>query len=75
MQPVPVGVISIHALLAESDLDNNSAQISTCYISIHALLAESDGIIAVGMRVATAISIHALLAESDRRPLYILTTR
>ena len=34
--------ISIHALLAESDLDNNSAQIGTRYISIHALLAESD---------------------------------
>ena len=34
--------ISIHALLAESDLDNNSAQVNACYISIHALLAESD---------------------------------
>ena len=55
--------ISIHALLAESDLrvlDGSKSSI----ISIHALLAESDkpSVLAV---TETIISIHALLAESD----------
>ncbi len=36
-------MISIHALLAESDSDAFAA-VSTLLISIHALLAESDGI-------------------------------
>ena len=34
--------ISIHALLAESDLNPNSVNVSLAPISIHALLAESD---------------------------------
>ena len=55
--------ISIHALLAESDLapEENPTQKR---ISIHALLAESDN----GrpeIRQRGVISIHALLAESD----------
>ena len=35
-------IISIHALLAESDLENPLRQIVDRCISIHALLAESD---------------------------------
>ena len=56
--------ISIHALLAESDLTDD---VSTGgkIISIHALLAESDVTSEVSERVPLAISIHALLAESD----------
>ena len=34
--------ISIHALLAESDVDVNGVQGYRTFISIHALLAESD---------------------------------
>ncbi len=56
--------ISIHALLAESDLPRYPPG-SECPISIHALLAESDFICAVNNRTLY-ISIHALLAESDR---------
>ena len=57
-------VISIHALLAESDLWAWMGDLSYD-ISIHALLAESD----VNGGVLSSyfgISIHALLAESDR---------
>ena len=57
--------ISIHALLAESDYFQGSAQMWHT-ISIHALLAESDDVIAV-MTDAQSISIHALLAESDSK--------
>ena len=56
--------ISIHALLAESDvLPCNFSEF--IYISIHALLAESDE---DQERICrnVIISIHALLAESDR---------
>ena len=55
--------ISIHALLAESDLDAWKSYY-VCRISIHALLAESDymGVTVLGIQ---HISIHALLAESD----------
>ena len=58
-------LISIHALLAESDADRVQGLLEV-RISIHALLAESDchdGLVGV----ALAISIHALLAESDGR--------
>ena len=58
--------ISIHALLAESDLLRRSADCSCHSISIHALLAESDRNIANGERKKN-ISIHALLAESDSK--------
>ena len=57
--------ISIHALLAESDLPPHQQKRGN-RISIHALLAESD----TDMRqrlIELRISIHALLAESDRR--------
>ena len=58
-------IISIHALLAESDnlrvVDGSQSSI----ISIHALLAESDTI-AFYPPIKPIISIHALLAESDR---------
>ena len=57
------GIISIHALLAESDgLPGRKAL--GAQISIHALLAESD----IGFPhtpTVCVISIHALLAESD----------
>ena len=56
--------ISIHALLAESDV-TSVARVATTVISIHALLAESDEQ-AQSLKVAAhGISIHALLAESD----------
>ena len=57
-------LISIHALLAESDLQRNQHQREQKDISIHALLAESDGHVQYCIR-AREISIHALLAESD----------
>ena len=58
--------ISIHALLAESDMPFATVY-AVIVISIHALLAESDhGHCAFGH--AVDISIHALLAESDKRP-------
>ena len=59
--------ISIHALLAESDL---SACWRGCWsrcISIHALLAESDVEDGDDLGRVRIISIHALLAESDRQ--------
>ena len=56
-------LISIHALLAESDIPLRS-RLKRTIISIHALLAESD---LYPMRAfePIGISIHALLAESD----------
>ena len=57
--------ISIHALLAESDMPPGSTPGRTAKISIHALLAESDGACPVFPLSDPAISIHALLAESD----------
>ena len=57
--------ISIHALLAESDADTLTDDVSTGGISIHALLAESDLINTYHRIFGEGISIHALLAESD----------
>ena len=58
-------VISIHALLAESDA-LEAALYAVAYISIHALLAESDRTAREGSdNDMQRISIHALLAESD----------
>ena len=62
-QAASPGGISIHALLAESDLrvlDGSKSSI----ISIHALLAESDHEYNI-VHNRYGISIHALLAESD----------
>ena len=56
-------VISIHALLAESDA-TAVKQTPLANISIHALLAESDCARQKGKKRHN-ISIHALLAESD----------
>ena len=56
--------ISIHALLAESDVTVLGIQ-HKVGISIHALLAESDGVTVIGIQHKVGISIHALLAESD----------
>ena len=56
-------VISIHALLAESDLIAVAVR-GGIGISIHALLAESDPCWPC-RRPCSGISIHALLAESD----------
>ena len=58
-------VISIHALLAESDLFDEDDPDNLWSISIHALLAESDWQAAKALD-RLRISIHALLAESDR---------
>ena len=55
--------ISIHALLAESDV-RAGRPCSFRAISIHALLAESDAEVST-MQGLNVISIHALLAESD----------
>ena len=60
-------LISIHALLAESDSQAQGFKIPTHSISIHALLAESDGASNHQGRQAQHISIHALLAESDSK--------
>ena len=60
-----IPIISIHALLAESDWVR-SFLAPFFIISIHALLAESDTLPAYH-GWATSISIHALLAESDNR--------
>ena len=57
-------MISIHALLAESDRGIGRQQKDYIIISIHALLAESDDDILAGVN-ELLISIHALLAESD----------
>ena len=57
-------VISIHALLAESDARRASRQ-QPAGISIHALLAESDTRERASIKPIFSISIHALLAESD----------
>ena len=57
-------IISIHALLAESDKAAFFAAAPPINISIHALLAESD-LMRIFSEFSTDISIHALLAESD----------
>ena len=67
MQRHDVGcvLISIHALLAESDTSGSIIPAIES-ISIHALLAESDPeLLAWETKNLTPISIHALLAESD----------
>ena len=61
-----VCVISIHALLAESDQLLLDRGLTRDDISIHALLAESDKNTSIAGRI-TEISIHALLAESDNQ--------
>ncbi len=58
-------VISIHALLAESDLNASYGALDGASISIHALLAESDVHYDNYNLHCVEISIHALLAESD----------
>ena len=58
-------IISIHALLAESD-DRRASRQQPAGISIHALLAESDTEQKNLRCRYQPISIHALLAESDR---------
>ena len=65
-----VAVISIHALLAESDNADIAAELY-CSISIHALLAESDTQKFKSIDDIT-ISIHALLAESDEEHLQLV---
>ena len=59
-----LAAISIHALLAESDVPARAPAFAI-FISIHALLAESDPP-QVAQNSKALISIHALLAESDR---------
>ena len=59
-------IISIHALLAESDGNIGSAGTAPPTISIHALLAESDTALHNILKLFS-ISIHALLAESDEK--------
>ena len=61
--------ISIHALLAESDLQGLRTR-PRLAISIHALLAESDPV-PPPCGIPDRISIHALLAESDQSGSYL----
>ena len=56
--------VSIHALLAESDIASKYSW-GGFSVSIHALLAESDLEIPTRHRRTGGVSIHALLAESD----------
>ena len=58
-------IISIHALLAESDTSKPDTLAGLHRISIHALLAESDVTVDDLRGDTENISIHALLAESD----------
>ena len=67
-------LISIHALLAESDDVWAAAPSRAGPISIHALLAESD-IPRGAYQLRYAISIHALLAESDSNFSFIAASR
>ena len=64
-------IISIHALLAESDRGKD-IYFHQYDISIHALLAESDRFRSASV-LRLSISIHALLAESDADRLPPLT--
>ena len=59
-------IISIHALLAESDAPRGRFCFILSPISIHALLAESDCSLVSAFTSFSRISIHALLAESDQ---------
>ena len=63
-------LISIHALLAESDSLAVTTVEGGSDISIHALLAESDSQKHINRRSDHIISIHALLAESDPQAIY-----
>ena len=63
-------LISIHALLAESDHRGQNPAPPTGTISIHALLAESD-MMFFNYAHSGCISIHALLAESDCKVMHI----
>ena len=68
-------MISIHALLAESDLIGKATELTLELISIHALLAESDAFVTAITISSWLISIHALLAESDgHKPYYLFDT-
>ena len=62
--------VSIHALLAESDVISDAPSSAPYAVSIHALLAESDNNINSSVTTADKVSIHALLAESDRYCIY-----
>ena len=70
---IPALCISIHALLAESDVIARWS-FHGLDISIHALLAESDPLLPVSILISL-ISIHALLAESDWLLTSISTSR
>ena len=72
-----LSIISIHALLAESDRVEHAAVQEFLRISIHALLAESDVQGQARRAKPGAISIHALLAESDgqKRRLPVVSLR
>ena len=66
-------IISIHALLAESDIPYLRGYIGG-NISIHALLAESDVLTQWCIERHMYISIHALLAESDNPWAFLQST-
>ena len=63
-------MISIHALLTESDRRHFRQHCPAVAISIHALLTESDDGVGL-LEDVLWISIHALLTESDLSVLYI----
>ena len=72
VEMVIIGLISIHALLAESDIEYSDHYRFLEDISIHALLAESDSSSTYCPMRPSGISIHALLAESDFESVYVL---
>ena len=63
--------VSIHALLAESDIAG-LITLNGTKVSIHALLAESDLLRHSAGCNCHSVSIHALLAESDALTLSTL---
>ena len=67
----PARTISIHALLAESDVPHPRQRRGCAVISIHALLAESDGGASSRTpRPCTFLSTLSLRRATQRRPVY-----
>ena len=68
--------ISIHALLAESDLDDILAGVNELLISIHALLAESDAETAHqaanGLAFLSTLSLRRATGPMERGQVYYI---
>ena len=66
--------ISIHALLAESDLNRTASRITKQHLFLSTLSLRRATIQNAGARLHILISIHALLAESDTHPITIFVS-